>query len=190
MCSRHSHQLPPKFCGRQWRVIRATEGERFLFLSCLWRLGFRFEFNVWWRLSKERGHVAHADLRVLMAWPLGFLLLFSFLRFLVSKTLLFPSFWFFFLFLPRVFVSFACFCDYSDSTPATLTLLRRRISPTSTVPLFKVCYFFDFFQIFSSWPPYKFLIFPLSFTFLVSVFDMWAFRIGYPFSWLVLLRFG
>ena len=61
MCSRHSHQLPPRFCGRQWRVMRATEGERFLFLSCLWRLGCRFEFNVWWRRSMERGHMAYAD---------------------------------------------------------------------------------------------------------------------------------
>ena len=43
---------------------------------------------------------------------------------------------------------------------------------------------------FSLWPLYKFLIFPLSFAFVVFVFDMWAFRVGYPFSWLVLLRFG
>ena len=63
MCSRHSHQLPPRFCGRQWRVMRATKGERFLFLSCLWRLGFRFEFNVWWRRGMKRGHVACADWR-------------------------------------------------------------------------------------------------------------------------------
>ena len=61
MCSRHSHQLPPRFCGRQWRVMRATKGERFLFLSCLWHLGFCFEFNVWWRRSMKCGHVARAD---------------------------------------------------------------------------------------------------------------------------------
>ena len=60
MHSRHSHQLPPKFCGRQWRVMRAIEGEKF-FLSCLWHLGFCSEFNAWWRRSTQCGHVARAD---------------------------------------------------------------------------------------------------------------------------------
>ena len=132
--------------------MKAIEGEKFLFLSCLWRLGFRSEFNVWWWRSMERGHVARVDLRVFMAWPLGFPLLFSFLGFLVSKTFLFPSLWFFFLFLLRVFVSFACFCHHSDSAPVTLTLLRRRISPASTIPFSKVHYFFDFSDFFLQGP--------------------------------------
>ena len=154
MWSRHSHQLPPKFCGRQWRVMKAIEGEKFLFLSCLWRLGFGFEFNEWWRRSMERGHVAYADWEYWWHDPLGFLLLFSFLEFLVLKTFHFSSLWFFFLFLLRVFVLFffACFCHHSNSAPATLTLLRRRISPASTVPFSKVCYFFDFSDFFFKVP--------------------------------------
>ena len=183
MCSRHSHQLPPRFCGRQWRVMRATKGERFLFLSCLWRLGFRFEFNVWWRRSMERGHMARAD------W--GYWWHDPWVSRYFSVSL---DFWFqkLFFFLHSDFSFFSCSECLSLLLVSAIIpiLLRRRISLASTFPLFKVCYFFDFSQIFSSWPPYKFLIFPLSFTFVVFVFDVWAFRIGYPFSWLVLLRFG
>ena len=109
-------------------------------------------------------------LRVLMAWPLGFSLLFSFLGFLGLKNFSFPSFWFFFPFLLRAFVLFVSFLptfrshsgDF-DLAPATnFSGLWLFFFPRYAIPSIS--------QIFSSWTLYKFLIFLLSFTFAVFVF--------------------
>ena len=140
MCSRHSHQLPPRFCGRQGRVMRAIEGERFLFLSCLWRLGFRSEFNVWRRRGMKRGHVARADWRHWWHDPC--------ISRYFSVSL---DFWFqkLFFFLYSDFSFFSCSECLSLLLVSTIIpiLLRWQIFPASTVPLFKVCYSFDFFQL-------------------------------------------
>ena len=123
MHSHHSHQLPPRLCGRQWRVMRATEGERF-FLSYLWRLGFCSEFNAWWWRSTQCGHVARADWRRWWHDP------WVSCYFLVSLDFWFQNFSFSFALIFALSVIFlAYFCDYSDSAPATPTLLRRRFFP-------------------------------------------------------------
>ena len=117
MHSRHSHQLPPRFCSCQWRVMRAIEGEKF-FLSCLWHLGFCSEFNAWWRRSTQCGHMARADWRRWWHDPWVsryFSVSFVFFGF---KTFLFPLLWF----LLRAL-------SFSLSSTTTPILLRRRFFP-------------------------------------------------------------
>ena len=181
MWSRHSYQLPPRFCGRQWRVMKAIEGEKFLFLSCLWRLGFRSEFNVWWRRSMERGHVAYADWEYWWHDPLGFPLLFSFLGFLVLKTFHFSSLWFFFLFLLRVFVLFSLLVS------ATIPILLWRLWPYSSDEFLRLRLFrslryatSSISQIFSSRSLYKSLIFS-PFVFYFCVWYVGHLGLGIPF---------
>ena len=178
-CSRQSHQLPPRFCGRQWHVIRATEGEKFLPLSCLWRLGFCFEINERWRRGMGRGHVAYADWGYEWCDPWVSRCFSVSLGFLGLKNFSFPSLWFFFPFLLRVFVPFVSFLPPFRSHSGDFDLAPATNFSGLDCSSFQGTLFLRFLRLFFYEPLCKFLIFPLSFIFVVFVFGRLG--LGIPF---------
>ena len=123
MHSRHSHQLPPRFCGRLWRVMRTIEDEKFS-----WAV-----YDAWGsapNLMCSGGATRKvATWRVLIegvdGMTLGFPAIFQFPWIFGFKTFLFLYFNFCSeYYLSRLFLRSLRLCS-GDSDPALATLLSE-----------------------------------------------------------------